>query len=59
MFGTHHLPEGWLIVTASNPPMYNKSVREFDLVTLDRIKRIDITEDYDVWNMIIIPVFFI
>lgn len=50
MFGTHHLPEGWLIVTASNPPMYNKSVREFDLVTLDRIKRIDITEDYDVWK---------
>ena len=49
-FGNHKIPEGWLIVTAGNPPEYNKSVREFDLATLDRIKRIDVTADFDVWK---------
>lgn len=38
-FGSHKVPEGWIIVAAGNPPEYNKSVREFDVVTLDRIKR--------------------
>ena len=32
-FGNQAVPEGWVIVTAGNPPEYNKSVREFDLVT--------------------------
>lgn len=49
-FGTHRIPEGYIIVTAGNPPEYNKSVREFDVVTLDRIKRIDIEPDYEVWK---------
>lgn len=49
-FGTHKLPEGFVIVTAGNPPQYNKSVREFDIVTLDRIRRLDIQEDLDVWK---------
>ena len=40
MFGNQSVPEGWIIVAAGNPPEYNKSVREFDVVTLDRIKRI-------------------
>ena len=33
-FGNQKVPEGWVIVTAGNPPEYNKSVREFDVVTL-------------------------
>lgn len=49
-FGNHKLPEGWLIVAAGNPPEYNKSVREFDIVTLDRVKRIPIEADYSVWK---------
>lgn len=49
-FGTHRLPEGVVIVTAGNPPEYNKSVRELDVVTLDRIKRLDIEADYEVWK---------
>ncbi len=49
-FGTHSLPEGWVIVTAGNPPWYNKSVRDFDMVTLDRLKYIEITEDYRAWK---------
>ena len=28
------MPEGWVIVTAGNPPEYNDSVREMDIVTL-------------------------
>ena len=41
-FGNHALPEGWLIVAAGNPPEYNKSVRDFDIVTLDRIRNIPV-----------------
>ena len=49
-FGNQRLPEGWLIVAAGNPPEYNKSVRDFDVVTLDRVKRIDVAEDFAVWK---------
>ncbi len=34
----------------SETPEYNKSVREFDVATLDRLKRIDVTEDFSVWK---------
>ena len=37
IFGRHAVPDGWIVVTAGNPPEYNKSVREFDLATLDRV----------------------
>lgn len=49
-FGNHRIPEGWVIVAAGNPPEYNKSVRDFDIVTLDRVKKIDVKEDYSVWK---------
>lgn len=49
-FGTHRIPEGWLIAAAGNPPEYNKSVREFDIVTLDRIRRLDVEPDVAVWK---------
>ena len=49
-FGNQSVPKGWLIVAAGNPPEYNKSVREFDVVTLDRLRRIDIQPDLTVWK---------
>ena len=49
-FGNQKLPEGWLIVAAGNPPEYNKSVRDFDVVTLDRVKRMNVEEDFEVWK---------
>ena len=49
-FGNHQVPEGWIIVAAGNPPEYNKSVKEFDIVTLDRVKRIDVVENLGVWK---------
>ena len=49
-FGSHKIPDGWLIVAAGNPPEYNKSVREFDIVTLDRLKLITVEPDYPVWK---------
>ena len=48
-FGSHQVPEGWMIVAAGNPPEYNKSVREFDIVTLDRVRKIDISPECEVW----------
>ena len=48
-FGNHKIPEGWIIVAAGNPPEYNKSVREFDIVTMDRIRRMDVEADLGVW----------
>ena len=50
MFGTHRVPEGFVLITAGNPPEYNRSVRDFDIVTLDRVKRIDVTADFPVWK---------
>lgn len=49
-FGSHHLPEGWVIVAAGNPSSYNRSVREFDTVTLDRVKRMEVEPDLEVWK---------
>ncbi|WP_461812192.1 ATP-binding protein [Faecalimonas sp.] len=49
-FGNHQIPEGWIIVTAGNPPEYNKSVREFDVVTMDRVKKIEVQPDFSVWK---------
>ncbi len=50
VFGQHKVPEGWVIVTAGNPPEYNQSVREFDMVTSDRLKRIEMEADYATWR---------
>ncbi len=49
-FGSHRLPDGFIIVTAGNPPQYNKSVRDFDIVTLDRVRQINIEENFDAWK---------
>ena len=50
IFGKHKVPDGWIVVTAGNPPEYNNSVREFDIVTWDRLKRIDVEPDFTVWK---------
>lgn len=49
-FGNHEIPKGWIIVAAGNPPEYNKSVREFDVVTMDRVKKIQVEPDFQVWK---------
>ena len=49
-FGRHRVPEGWIVVTTGNPPEYNNSVRDFDIVTWDRLKRIDVEPDYGAWK---------
>lgn len=50
VFGRHRVPEGWVIVTAGNPPEYNKSVREFDVVTYDRLRVLAVDADYAAWR---------
>jgi len=49
-FGRHRVPDGWIVVTAGNPPEFNKSVHEFDVVTMDRLKRVDIEPDFEAWK---------
>ena len=49
-FGNQQIPEGWIIIAAGNPPEYNKSVREFDVVTLDRVKKIEVEPNFAVWK---------
>ena len=49
-FGTHRIPEGWIIVAAGNPPEYNRSARMFDVVTMDRVKYIPVGIDFPVWK---------
>ena len=50
IFGRHRVPDGWIVVTAGNPPEYNNSVREFDMATWDRLKRIDIEPEFECWK---------
>jgi MoxR-like ATPase len=50
VFGMHKVPAGWVIVTAGNPPEYNNAVREYDIATWDRLKRIDVTPDFEIWK---------
>ena len=49
-FGNHVLPEGWVIVTAGNPPRYNRFVREFDIAVLDRLKILKVEESLEAWK---------
>lgn len=49
-FGNQSIPEGWIIVAAGNPPEYNKSVRDFDMVTLDRVRYMELEADFAVWK---------
>ena len=50
VFGRHRVPDGWIVVTAGNPPEYNSSVHDFDIATWDRLKRIDIEPDFAAWK---------
>lgn len=50
VFGDHKVPEGWIVVIAGNLPEYNNSVHEFDIVTWDRLKRVDVEPDFKVWK---------
>ena len=49
-FGNQAVPEGWIIAAAGNQPEYNKSVRDFDMVTLDRVRCMNIEADLGVWK---------
>lgn len=49
-FGNQEIPKGWIIVAAGNPAEYNKSVREFDMVTLDRVRKINVEADFNIWK---------
>ena len=50
VFGRHQVPDGWIVVTAGNPPEYNRSIHDFDIATWDRLKRIDVDPDFGVWK---------
>lgn len=49
-FGNRRIPEGWVVVTAGNPPEFNKAVREFDVAVMDRMKVLEVTADYGVFR---------
>ena len=50
IFGKHQIPEGWVVTTAGNPPEYNFAVNEFDIATLDRLKKVDCVADFGCWK---------
>ena len=50
-FGRHRVPEGWIVVCAGNPPEYNRNVHEFDIVTMDRLRRVDIEPSFEAWRV--------
>ncbi len=48
-FGTHRVPDGWMIVCAGNPEQYNRSARAFDAVAMDRVRVMRIEPDLNAW----------
>lgn len=40
--GSYTLPEGWVIVLCGNPPAYNKTARTFDAAIIDRLRKIEV-----------------
>ncbi|MCD7742280.1 MAG: MoxR family ATPase [Ruminococcus sp.] len=50
IFGKHQIPEGWVVTTAGNPSEYNHAVTEFDIATLDRLKKVDCVADFNCWK---------
>ena len=38
------------VVTAGNPPEYNRTAHDFDIATWDRLKRIDVEPDFAAWR---------
>ena len=49
MFGPFRIPEGWIIVAAGNPRVFNRSARDYDTAVLDRLRKLDIEPDPDAW----------
>ena len=49
-FGRHRVPDGWIVACAGNPPEYNRAVHEFDIVTLDRLRKIEVEPDFEAWR---------
>ena len=49
-FGNQEIPKGWIIIETGNQAEYNKSVREFDMVTLDRVRKINVEADFNIWK---------
>lgn len=49
-FGRHRVPDGWVVICAGNPPAYNRSVHEFDIVTLDRLRKLEVEPDFEAWK---------
>lgn len=47
--GMHTLPEGWVIVLCGNPQEYNRSAKRFDPAIMDRIRKVSVTFDGNVF----------
>lgn len=50
IFGKHQIPEGWVVTTAGNPKEYNHAVTDFDIATLDRLKKVDCVAEFGCWK---------
>lgn len=48
MLGCHKLPN-WVLILAGNPTSYNKSAKELDPVTMDRLRLMYLEPDLDAW----------
>lgn len=49
MFGNHKIPDGYVIIAAGNPRKYNRSAKDFDVVTLDRVRQLNLEADLSCW----------
>lgn len=48
--GNRQVPEGWVVITAGSRSEHSRSAKEFDISVMDRVKRMDIAEDFSIWK---------
>lgn len=47
--GDYKVPDGYIIIGSSNPPIFNSTVTEFSLPLSNRFSHFNITHDFDSW----------
>lgn len=50
MIGNCQIPEGWVVVAAASPAKYNHAAKAFCVSTLDRVRCLNVEEDYETWK---------
>ncbi len=49
VLGTCRIPKGWVVVASGTSLRYNRAAKQFHISTLDRVKWLEVEENFRVW----------